>query len=191
MTKAAVIKVSGFRELDAALSQLPRSTQKTVLRRTLVKAGEPIKERARQLVPVSSGKLRESIVVSPRIKNKVGSAEFSAAMSAGFGKAAAVKAMRNARRANKGSFAEMYIGPAVPAGYYGHLVEFGTSKMSAQPFLRPAWDALQQQALEIIRATMGSEIMRAAKRISKSKRATQDAKSRASVAALMASGVSD
>lgn len=191
MKNGMTVKVSGFRELDAALSQLPRSTQKTVLRRTLMQAGEPIKERAKQLVPVATGDLRDSIIVSPRIKNKVGNAEFSAAMKAGLGKDAAVKAMRDARRANKGSFAEMYVGPAVPAGFYGHLVEFGTRKTSAQPFMRPAWDALQQQALDIIRKTMAGEIMRAAQRLLKSKRATPGAKNSASIVAMMASELSD
>lgn len=191
MKNGITVKISGFRELDAALSQLPKATQKTVLRRTLIKAGEPIKERAQQLVPISTGDLRNSIVVSPRIKNKVGNAEFSAAIRSGLGKDAAVKAMRDARRANKGSFAEMYVGPRVPLGWYGHLVEFGTRNMTAKPFMRPAWDALQMQALDIIRKTLGGEIMRAAKRISKSKRSTQDVKTRASAAAIMASEVSD
>lgn len=31
---------------------------------------------------------------------------------------------------------------------HGHLVEFGTSKMEARPFLRPAYDAKYQEALQ-------------------------------------------
>ena len=97
----------------------------------LTKAGQPIAEKARELVPVDQGDLKQSISVSARIKNKVGNAEFSAAMRAGLGKAAAVRAMRDARRADGGSFAEMFVGPAVPQGFYGHLVEFGTRRTTA------------------------------------------------------------
>ena len=186
MSKAVVVSTSGFRELERALAELPKATARNVLRRTLVKAGQPIAEKARDLVPVDSSQLKNSIVVSARIKNKVGNAEFSAAMRSGLGKEAAVRAMRDARRANQGSFAQMYVGPAVPAGFYGHLVEFGTSRMAAQPFMRPAWDAKQREALDIIRSEMGNEIIAAARRIARSKKKSVDVKYRASLAALMA-----
>ena len=181
-----VVSLSGFRDLDRALAELPKATARNVLRRTLVKAGEPIAEKARELVPVDRGDLKASIAVSPRIKNKVGNAEFSAAMRQGLGKDAAVQAMRDARRAAKRSFARMHVGPAVPGGFYGHLVEFGTSRTPAQAFMRPAWDAMQNEALDIIKAELGNEIIMAAKRIFRSKRQSVDVKYRASVAAMLA-----
>lgn len=187
MTSRSVVTVSGFRELEAALAELPKATGRNVLKRTLIKAGQPIAERARELVPVQSGQLKSSIMISPRIKNTVGYAEYSAAMRAGLGKEAAVRALRDVRRSAKGSFAEMFVGPAVPAGFYGHLVEFGTSRTQAQPFMRPAWDAMQGRALAIIRAELGNEIIAAARRIARSKKATAEVKYRASLAALMAS----
>ena len=85
MSGRVVVSTSGFRDLEKALAELPKATARNVLKRTLVKAGEPIAEKARDLVPVDKGRLRDSIVVSARIKNKVGNAEFSAAMRAGLG----------------------------------------------------------------------------------------------------------
>lgn len=186
MSRPVVVSVSGFRELDRALAELPKATGRNVLRRTLTKAAQPIAEKAREMVPVDQGDLKQSISVSARIKNKVGNAEFSAAMRAGLGKAAAVSAMRDARRGAGGSFAEVYVGPAVPQGFYGHLVEFGTRNTSAQPFMRPAWDAEQGPALDIIKAELGNEIILAARRVARSKRQSVDVKYRASLAALLA-----
>jgi hypothetical protein len=191
MTSKTVVSVSGFRELDQALAQLPKAIARNVLKRTLAKAAEPIAEAARQAVPVDQGDLKASISVSPRIKNKVGSSEFSAAMRAGLGKDAAVRAMRDARRAGGSSFAETHIGPAAKKGVirYAHLVEFGTAKMPAEPYMRPAWDAEKESALRIIRAELGNEIIAAARRIGRSNKRSEDIKSRASLAASMAAKV--
>lgn len=180
-----IVKLSGFADLDKALAELPRATAKNVLIRTLRKAGEPIAQAARDKVPVDEGDLQKSIAVSTRLKNPVGKKEFAAAMRAGLGKAAAVGALRDARRAaGGGSFAEMYVGAgALP---HAHMIEFGTVKMAAQPYMRPAWDSERHNALTIIKRELGAEIIMAAKRLSKSKRQSADVKYRASLAAMMA-----
>lgn len=186
------VSVSGFRELDAALGNLPKATARNVLVRTLRKAGEPIAEEARRHVPVRTGTLRDSISVSARVKNKVGSAEYAAAMKAGLGKQAAGAALRAARKAAKGtgSFAEAYVGPARGKGVirYAHIVEFGSNDTAPQPYMRPAWDARQREALDIIKAELGNEIIKAARRVGRSKKQSADVKYRASIAAMMAAG---
>ncbi|WP_396190310.1 HK97-gp10 family putative phage morphogenesis protein [Flavobacterium sp.] len=186
------VSVSGFRELDMALAELPKATARNVLVRTLRKAGEPIAEEARRHVPVRTGTLRDSISVSARVKNKVGSAEYSAAMKAGLGKQAAGAALRAARRAAKGqgSFAEAYVGPARGKGVirYAHIVEFGSNDTAPQAYMRPAWDARQREALDIIKAELGNEIIKAARRVGRSKKQSADVKYRASIAAMMAAG---
>lgn len=184
-----VVSIEGFRELDAALAELPKAIAKNATKRALAKAAEPIAEEARRLVPVNTGTLKESISVSTKLKNKVGEAEFSAVMRAGGSKSEAVSAMRDARRAaGAPSFAEVFIGPSVPSGFYGHLVEFGTSHSVAQPFLRPAWDAQKMAALGLIKGVMAEEIIAAAKRVAKSKRYGADIKYRASIGAMIAAG---
>lgn len=184
-----VVKVEGFRELDAALAELPRSFQKGVLTRTLKKAAEPIADAARGMVPVDKGDLKASIAVSPKVKNEAGRAEFAAAMRAGLGKGAAVQAMRDARRENGTKFsAVMHVGPAVPRGFHGHFVEFGTVKMGPEPFMRPAWDGEKHRALQLIKTEMSNELIKAAKRVARSKKFGADVKYRASLAAMMAAG---
>lgn len=186
MSGRVVVQTSGFKALEAALGELPKATARNVLKRTLTKAAEPIRARAEQVAPRDTGTLKQSIIVSASVKNKVGKAEYAAAMRAGRGKAAAVSAMRDARRATPGSFAEMYVGPAVPDAFYAHLVEFGTRHSAAKPFMRPAWDSEKDNALAIIRAELGNEIISAARRIARSKKQKDDVKFRASIAALLA-----
>lgn len=182
-----VVRMSGFRELDKALGELPKATARNVLKRTLVKAAQPTVDEARRVVPVDKGDLRDSIAASAKLKNRVGNTEYAAAMRAGLGRGAALSAMRDARRAaGGGSFAELYVGPGpLP---HAHMVEFGTVKMAARPYLRPAWEATKRQALSIIRTELGQEIIKAARRLAKSKRATDAVKARAAIAEQIAGG---
>jgi len=184
------VSVEGLRELDKALGELPKATARNVLKRTLAKAAQPVVDAARQRAPVKTGKLRDSIIASTRIKNKVGNAEFAAAMREGLGVAAARSALRQARRDAKGqgSFAELFVGPSTGAIPYAHIMEFGSIKDAPQPYMRPAWDATKKQALDIIKAELGGEIIRAARRVGRSKKQSAEVKYRASIAAMIAAG---
>ena len=189
------VSVSGLSELDKALGELPKATARNVLKRTLEKAAAPIVEQAKSLAPVApinGGTLRDSITTSTRVKNKVGASEYSAAMRAGLGRDAARAALLAARKANKGqgSFAELYVGPRRGNGVirYAHIVEFGSIYDAPRPYMRPAWDAEKGKALDIIKAELGNEIIKAAKRIGRSKKQSAEAKYRASIAAMMAAG---
>lgn len=154
--------VDGLKEMDAALGEMSKATARNVLKRVLMKAGQPTADLASQLAPVDRGQLSRSVTVSPRIKNKAGSAEFSAVLRAGGSRAEAGQALRAARRAAKGSFVEVYIGPtALP---HAHLMEFGTSDLTAQPFMRPAWEQTKAGIMAIIKAELAIEIDKAAKR---------------------------
>ena len=47
--------------------------------------------------------------------------------------------------------------------FYGRFVEFGTSRMAAKPFLRPAYDAARAKALRAVQERMAAEVRRATK----------------------------
>ena len=189
---SVTVSVSGLKELDQALGELPKATARNVLKRTLNKAAVPMVEEAKRQAPVRTGKLRDSIMASSRIKNTVGNSEYSAAMRAGLGKEAARSALLAARKANKGqgSFAEVYIGPARGGGIirYAHIVEFGSVDTAPQPYMRPAWDATKDKMLTIIKDELGNEIIKAARRVGRSKKQSADVKYRASIAAMIAAG---
>lgn len=167
MRGGTTVKIEGLKELDAALGNLPKATARNVLVRTLRKAGEPIAERARQLVPVQTGQLRASIIVSPRLVNKTGDAEFAAVLRSGGSREEARGALIDARRAAKGTgtFATMYVGAGqLPQA---HMVEFGSRNNTPHPYLRPAFDEMKEAALSIIKAELGGEILKAASRLAK------------------------
>lgn len=163
-----VLKIEGLRELDQALAELSRATARNVLRRVLLRAGEPIAEEARRLAPddpaTGAPDLRTSIAVSTKLRNPVGQAEFAAVMRSGGSTAEARTALRDAKReAGGGSFAEVYVGPGKGGGH-GILQEFGTKHHAPQPFMRPAWDAKRDAALTVIKQELGDEINKAAAR---------------------------
>lgn len=160
-------KIEGLADLDGTLGRLiaetSSATAKNTLRRALTKAAQPVADRAKQLVAVDSGGLRDSIKVSGRLANPVGKSEFHAAMKAGLGKGAAVSAMRDARRAaDRGSTIEVYIGPGQQP--HAHLIEFGTARSPAQPYLRPAWEETREQVLADIKSQVEAEMDRSIQR---------------------------
>lgn len=152
-------KIEGLKELDEALSEMSKATARNTLKRALMKAGQPMATEAARLAPYRTHFLEGHIVVSAKIKNEVGNAEYSAAMRAGLGKAAAVSAMRDARRAASASAssAEVYVGPTTKA-FYGMFQEFGTARHAAKPFLRPAMDAKAEVFFGSMRQSLADEI---------------------------------
>lgn len=171
------VSVSGLRELDAALGELPKATARNVLKRVLIKAGQPVADAASALAPKDTGELSASIKVGSKISNAVGNAEFAAVMRGGGTKAEAVSALRGARRAaaGQGSFAVAYIGPTKAKSKKDAIKrivqEFGSSVQPGKPYLRPAWDGNKTKVLDIIKSDLGDEIIKTAKRAAKRKAA--------------------
>jgi len=162
-------RVEGLRELDDALSELPKATGKNVLKRALIKAAEPIASTARSLAPIGpTGKLHINIIASAKFKNTTGNAEYHAAMSAGFGRDIAAEALRSARRAAGGgeSFAEIAVGPTNQV-FYGMFQEFGTVHHGPKPFMRPAWDSHKMDVFNSIKNDLAEEIEKARARIAR------------------------
>jgi HK97 gp10 family phage protein len=142
--------VEGLRELDRALGELPKATGKNVLRRVLLKAGEPMAADMRRKAPddpdTGGNDLRSSIGVGTKLSKR--------------------QAQQHGKmfRDDKAS-AELFVG-AGPLPH-AHLQEFGTVNHAPQPFARPAWDANKDAALETIATQLGAEIAKAAKRLAK------------------------
>lgn len=165
-----VVQIHGLKELDASLGQLTKATGRNVLRRVLIKAGQPIADAARAIVQRDTGELYDSITVSSRIKNSTGNAEYHAVMQDGGSKAEAGAALRAARAESRGtgSFAEVQVGPAQARTKQDAIkrivVEFGSVDQPPHPYMRPAWEAEKDHALEIIKRDLRGEIDKAAKR---------------------------
>lgn len=136
------IKLNGFRELDARLGELKKSTERSRLRRVAVAELAPVIERARQLAPVDDGDLRDSLNVG----------------------GPPTRSLARERRRERPD------GVTVSAGSANRNAvprEFGTVRSAAHPFLRPAWDSRTGGMLDRIGKALWAMIERDARKAAK------------------------
>jgi hypothetical protein len=139
------VRVDGLRDLDAALGELPKATGKAVLRRTGRKALEPMRADAEANAPRLEGHLAASVAIGTKLTRR---------------QAGLHRKMFKDERAS----VELFMGPNNPAAV---PQEFGWEDGAAQPYMRPAWDANKDRALEIIKTELWSEIEKSAKRLAR------------------------
>lgn len=141
--------LDGLKELEAAMMELPKTTNKRLATRVLKKAGQVIADAATLLVPVGLGDKN-----GHHLKDVIG-------VSAGLNK-------NQRRKSKKESAVEMHVGPQYSADIQrariGHLVEFGTAKSAARPYMRPAFDAKARAAFDIIKDGLSEAVQKAVKR---------------------------
>lgn len=125
-------KVLGNRALIKALNKIPYAVKKDkFLMAVFRQAAKPIIAAARGGINNDEGQLKKSI------------------------KAFSTKASRR--------LPALYVGPKATGGastkndqrgggYYGAIVEYGSATASPHPFMRPAWDKAQSNALGILTA---------------------------------------
>lgn len=118
----------GLSKSRKALDELGPKISKNVVRRAVYSGAIVIRDAARQKVAVDTGALRSAIVVKPNAR-KPGE------ISAGVG--VQKKEFLKGKRAGKNP------------RRYAHLVEFGSVKMRAEPFMRPAIDANTDKTIEV------------------------------------------
>lgn len=144
----ARVRVEGLRELERALSELPKSTGKRIAQQVLLEAAQPIADAGEANAPILTGGLKSSYGVGTKLTR------------------------RQRKASKKESPVEVYAGPNNPAAIQ---TEFGNQHQAAEPHLRPAWDANKSAALEIIKTRMWEKVSAAAKRLAR-RQARQAAK---------------
>lgn len=133
------ITLEGARELEAALGEFAKGTERGIMRRVAIKALEPTIERARELVPVHEGNLRDSLTVGTKLTKR-------------------------ARAAAKRDPVEGVRVFAGTANRNGVPREFGTARTKPEPFMRPAWDSTRFQVLDNVMTGLSVEIEKSRKR---------------------------
>ena len=133
-------------QLLKALKQLPINIQKNVMVGAIRAGANVVRDEARRLAPVDTGNLQKSIAT---IQNTSRNDRFSM-----------VKSNPN--------FISFSVTPSRGGkydGWYAHFFEFGTSKMNARPFLRPAFeskaDEVLQRTKEYIAERLPEEVIKA------------------------------
>jgi hypothetical protein len=137
-------RTSGFREIDQALAQLPKSTAAALLRADIRERLEPIAADYRDHVAVEKGDLRDGIGVGFRLTRRQA---------------------RLQRRAGK-SFVEGYAGASAdPAA---HLEEFGSIHNAPNRALTAAWDKYGgEKLIDGMSESLWARIRKAADRLAR------------------------
>jgi HK97 gp10 family phage protein len=150
------VRLEGFRELDRALSELPKATGKGVLRRIARGALEPMAADATAKAPVATGKLAFHVGISEKRTRRARSAPARVFVDGKW-------------RSDPATGIDMAMGPVAGQGVlsYATWVEFGTADTTPEPYMRPAWDSGAARALDYIKDHLGAAIRKAAARVAK------------------------
>lgn len=147
MSEGFTIRCDGLHALQAQLVDLGAKLGTKVLAQAARKAFMPVFETARQLVPVGdTAELAFSIALAVK---KTSSGEDVVRVGL--------------KIVGKGG------ANGLPPARRWHFIEFGTSRMAAQPFMRPALDQNVQVVLELLKVELQKSINRALKRQAKGK----------------------
>jgi len=148
---ASTVKVEGLAELERELERLSKSAGRRVLRSALQKSTPQLIQEMKSRAPVNSGNLRDSITASTKLA-----------------KAQAGKHRRMFK--DNRSAVEFFVGPSYDLGAGGrhaHFLEFGTVKMSPQPFMRPSFDGDKMSLLGRVESNLKTELNKSLARMMK------------------------
>lgn len=125
-------RMSGEKKLNRKLSRLKEAVKRRVLRKAVTAASKPVLKAAKTKAPKQTGLLRKSLGRRTKTYRKSGVAVAVVGPREGFSKEVVVNGKSEFRNPVK----------------YAHLVELGTIKNVAQPFLRPALDSTKVEATQ-------------------------------------------
>lgn len=162
------VEIKGLKELSEALKKLPENVARNTLRGATAAGAAVIRKEA---------KIRAPFYIPRNVMWGAGSGDTSLKHPppGTLKKSVYQKQIRELSSLVKQTF---YVGVRTGKGlkdktgrtldaYYWKFVEFGTSKMSARPFLRPAFEARKMEAIEAIKAYLAARIPREAEKLNK------------------------
>lgn len=129
------IPTGDLAEVRKRLTGLPPNIQGRALNSALRRVATKVRDVAKQKVRVKTGQLRENIIVAGIKRRALKPYEQAVQVTVRFGN----KQYRdNKKNRAKGRVGQSWEDRGIL--YYSRFLEFGTSKMDAKPFLRPAFD---------------------------------------------------
>jgi HK97 gp10 family phage protein len=170
------VRIAGLKELLEGLQQLPEQLEKKAIYAALGGAARLVRDKAIDLAPEADGS--HPMVQTGRRKPgtikraiRASRSKINKGQRGMYEMIIRVKPLKQKIR-NKFKQTTGRAGKDNPNDpYYWWWVEFGTSKMPAKPFLRPAFSLTKQEQLEIMRKRMASSLKRIAGDIEKKTRA--------------------
>lgn len=156
------VKIFGLEQLKKALNQLPVEIQQKALRSAVSASAKVVVDAAIAKAPAGdTGNLKKAIY---RYRSRSGSGTGRETYLVGVrkGKKAYANTARN-RRLNRVGKKYTVEGEA----YYWRYLEFGTVKMQAKPFMRPAFEGSKSRILDVMKERLGKAIQDQAKKLAK------------------------
>lgn len=147
------VEVQGFRELDAALAQLPEALRRPVVLAALRKAARPMVAEARTRVRRGRDPRRRG----SKKQRRSGEAVLIGPL------ADSIRA--SAARDASGTGASIAVGPD-RRHFYGMFLEFGTSRQPPRRFLTPAFEIRKEDAVRLVGEELWKALAAAARRLS-------------------------
>jgi HK97 gp10 family phage protein len=133
-------EITGLKELDTALKELPRGVRNRMIRKGMKEAAQPVLDMAKSMAPVDTGKLRDKMRI------------YSARLG------------RKQRKVSTGATISWPKSKTSP-GKYAAINEYGGSGRPARPFLRPAVAAATPQVKQVFKQIMTRLVAEAAKEV--------------------------
>ena len=164
---SSTVQVKGLSELLKNMEQLPRelvSKRGGLVRSALFKAAKTVRDEAKQRAPRDTGALQAN-VVTVRDKDPQATGASERYVVTVKKKRWTGKAKTKAKKTAGGKIDYRKSGDA----FYWRFVEFGTSKMRAQPFLRPAFESQKDVALDEFKQSLATGIQRTVRKMHKGK----------------------
>jgi len=133
------VKITGLNEIRAAFKRLPKSVAQKELISGLRKGANTWRDAAKRQVALTSRRVANNVYVQ-KVKPMPG---------------LTATVMVRVRKLKARQIEKFKLATGVAARYnpndpfFWRFIEFGTSKMAARPFLRPAFEANKQKAITI------------------------------------------
>lgn len=131
------VEIKGIEQVQKMLKLLPERVQRKAMKQGVAAGARKVLSEARKLVPVKTGRLKKSLRT------------------------------RYIKKASRGPFGRIVykVEAARPEGSHAHLVEFGTSRAAAKPFLRPAFEIAKEPAANAIMDKIAKVMLKEARKL--------------------------
>jgi len=153
---ADTLKLTGLREMENVLRQIPAEMSVKIVTAALKKSAVPILDEARSLAPLgkeSKGRTRVR-------NNKKGNTVVS-----DYGKLKTSLKIINITKYRPGYSATVAV--SVGKAFWGMFLEFGTKYMGKKPFMRPAFESKKAAAVSLLAMNLRKELDKSVKRHAK------------------------
>ena len=151
------VRVENLDEVIDKMSTFASKLQRKGLTQALRKGMRPVVRTARAKAPVDTGALKKAIVarVNTRMGRRVGGAVVQVGIRGG-----AKEYVNDSRNRRMGRVGQSY--EQGGNQFYFRFLEFGTNKLPARPFLRPALAENAQKTTDIVTAELRKAVDRIA-----------------------------